>query len=471
MKRFIPIPDSLYSKLFYLSSFIFLTSCEPKVDIPEPSAGTADFSSYVAIGGSYTAGFADGALSKQGQLASFPNLLAQQMQLAGGGDFNQPLLKGDKGTYPDYDKTKPDGYKLTLPRFILVKEPDCKGEIGILPERLDSIGDDEIDLNDPSQRIAEPGKVFHNVGIPAMKAFHALFPGYADLSFYLNNLPFSPYFWRFATDPQLTRVIDEAIAAQPTFFTLEVGMNDVLSYALDGGIGRVNDTREEDISSLDNFEASLNAILDTMKNLGATGVIANVPDITTFPYFTTIEYDALELDAAEADSMNALYPSLGYTFHEGEHNPFVVEEDGVVRTIKPTEFVLLGIDVDSLKCLYLGAYEPIGDEYILSEAEIANVKTFTEGYNQIIAKVAAERNLAVVDLAGFIERIYHETTIEGIDFSAEFGSGGFFSLDGLHPNDRGQALIANEFIKVINRKFGAKLPLLNITEYRGVLFP
>lgn len=469
---FCPLP---FAFCLYLSSFLLLSSCEPKVDTPEPSAGTADFTRYVAIGSSYSSGFADGALSKQGQLSSFPSLLVQQMRLVGGAaTFNIPLLKGDKGTYPD-ENYGPGYYKLTLPRFILVKEADCKGEVNILPERIDTVGDDEIDLSDNSQRIFEPGKIFHHLGIPAMKSFHFNNPGYAKVYNHTVHLPFSPYFWRFAPEPlDFATVFSIELVAKPTFFTFELGMSDVLSYAIDGGTGRVGGSGNEDITPVARFTSALGQILDSLVSQGAKGVVANVPDITTFPYFTTIEFDALDLSAGKADSMNAMYASnsnVGSIFHEGEHNPFVIKEDGVIRTIKPTEFVLLGVDVDSLKCMNLGAYHPISDEFILSEEEIESIKTFTADYNDIIQSLANEHGFPVVDLSGFMNRIYNETTIEGIDFSAEFASGGFFSLDGLHPSDRGQALLANEFIKVINEEFGAQLPLLNITQYRGVLFP
>ena len=43
-----------------------------------------------------------------------------------------------------------------------------------------------------------------------------------------------------------------------------------------------------------------------------------------------------------------------------------------------------------------------------------------------------------------------------------------FSLDGVHPNARGYAVIANEIIKVINREFKTNLPLKNASYYPGI---
>jgi len=43
-----------------------------------------------------------------------------------------------------------------------------------------------------------------------------------------------------------------------------------------------------------------------------------------------------------------------------------------------------------------------------------------------------------------------------------------FSLDGVHPNARGYAVISNEIIKVINREFKANLPLHNEIYFPGI---
>lgn len=61
------------------------------------TSGEADFTKYVTVGNSLTAGFADGALYLDGQLNSYPNIIAGQMQLAGGGEFNQPLVNDNTG--------------------------------------------------------------------------------------------------------------------------------------------------------------------------------------------------------------------------------------------------------------------------------------------------------------------------------------------------------------------------------------
>ena len=54
------------------------------------TAGSADFSKYVAVGNSLCAGYSDNALFRAGQENSYPNILSQQFALVGGGEFKIP---------------------------------------------------------------------------------------------------------------------------------------------------------------------------------------------------------------------------------------------------------------------------------------------------------------------------------------------------------------------------------------------
>jgi hypothetical protein len=56
-------------------------------------------------------------------------------------------------------------------------------------------------------------------------------------------------------------------------------------------------------------------------------------------------------------------------------------------------------------------------------------------------------------------------------YSNQFITGGFFSLDGIHPTPRASAIVANAFIKAINAQYGASVPLANVNDYNGVVFP
>ena len=74
-----------------------LTSCDPEIDTFQPTTGAElDLTKYVAVGNSLTAGFGDNGLYREGQLNSYPAILAQQFQTVGGGNFVQPLFTEDQ---------------------------------------------------------------------------------------------------------------------------------------------------------------------------------------------------------------------------------------------------------------------------------------------------------------------------------------------------------------------------------------
>jgi hypothetical protein len=55
--------------------------------------------------------------------------------------------------------------------------------------------------------------------------------------------------------------------------------------------------------------------------------------------------------------------------------------------------------------------------------------------------------------------------------SAKFVSGGAYSLDAIHLNAKGNALLANEFIKAINNKYKSTIPQVNAGKYNATFFP
>jgi lysophospholipase L1-like esterase len=65
----------------------------------------------------------------------------------------------------------------------------------------------------------------------------------------------------------------------------------------------------------------------------------------------------------------------------------------------------------------------------------------------------------------------HGILVDGVSANSSYISGGIFSLDGVHLTPRGYAIVANEYIKAINKTYNASIPTVNISNYRGVKFP
>jgi hypothetical protein len=165
---------------------------------------------------------------------------------------------------------------------------------------------------------------------------------------------------------------------------------------------------------------------------------------------------------------------LGYFFEVGPNAFTMIDpaaNDFQVRQVLQGELLLLSIPLDSVRCNQMGSIFPFRNEFVLSFEEQNYLNYMTNAYNEVIRAVAASYNLAVVETNSFYQKLFTGFTYNGVNFTAQFVSGGAFSLDGIHLNAKGNALLANEFIRAINVHYGAKIPELNAGVYPGVLFP
>jgi hypothetical protein len=88
--------------IYIVAGLVWLSACKPNVDTFKPSKGGADFTRYISVGNSLTAGYADGGLYLAGQMVSYPSIMAQQMQAVGGGSFTQPLFSSAQANGSGY---------------------------------------------------------------------------------------------------------------------------------------------------------------------------------------------------------------------------------------------------------------------------------------------------------------------------------------------------------------------------------
>lgn len=467
------------SLLFLIPLAAILYSCEPEFKdeiVFEP--GEADFRNYVAIGNSLTAGFQSNALSREGQINSYPAILAQQFAMVEEGmvSFRQPLLPEGPGVGPVGNAKLVLGYDTT----------SCTGEVSLGPVPAAESGQKEVFL--PSNWIGANGP-YYNLGVPGITVAEVSQGG-------LQNL----FYLRFATDPSKS-ILTTAVDLNPTFFSLWIGNNDVLSYATEGG-------EKGAITDETTFRNELNEIVDTLVAKQAEGVIANVPAITSVPFFNTIPWNGLTLDANTATQLNFLYKwyndaldaavdSDNLSAEEAESreihftagaNAFVIVDNDMTdlsainipnyRQIRSSELLTLRLPLDQVKCNGLGSYDqqnaqenPITEDFVLDEQEIDNIENAIDSYNRHIEFLANTYGLALVDTYSLIKEFERGVSYDGVDYSTEFVTGGLFSLDGVHPNSRGYAIIANAHIDAINAHFNANIPKVNVNDYVGTSFP
>jgi hypothetical protein len=113
----------------------------------------------------------------------------------------------------------------------------------------------------------------------------------------------------------------------------------------------------------------------------------------------------------------------------------------------------------------------IHDRYALDASEVQIINTAISEYNSVIQQKATQYGLALVDMNAFFKTVESGINWNGVAYDAEFVSGGFFSLDGYHPNQKGYGMLTNEFIKAINTQYNAVIPTTNCVGCVGIKFP
>ena len=453
-------------KLFYCHIIalllIAMMACKPKEPMLSVHSGTADFSNFVAIGDGHTAGYMDDALSIHGQQNALGTLLQTQLQLAGANPTILPWL----------DPLNVGINTQQQARLILGYKTDCMGVQALSPIRFSAQGE-VVSL---TQSAYIPNQKHSNYGIPGLRMIDMVSTAFGNI-----NLPqYNAFFARMSKDQfnfpgsgNFSSVQDNIFdGGNPTFCSIYLGIEDVLPYARSGAT-------QNPMSPLAGFpglgfEESLTQLCGQLYSQNVKAVVGTIPDITQMPYFTTIPYNGLNLDAEKVASLNQIYGPLGFSFTVGS-NPFMIEDPSAgmfgVRPMLPGELILLSVPLDSVKCHQMGSVFPLRNEFVLTLDEIQQVQARTLAFNQSIRSHANNVGFAIVETAPFYERLQTGFVFNGVSLSAKFVSGGAFSLDGIHLNARGNALLTNEFLKAINQKFKSNIPLLNALNYNGVLFP
>lgn len=482
------------------------------------SAGAElDLSTYVAVGDSLTAGFADGTVYLDGQINSFPNIIASSFALAGGGEFTQPLVNDNLGGLVAGGAPiaipggAADGF---LTRLVVLDSTGAPGRqpgTTVTPERTTDLAGAGLVNGDAP---------FNNLGVPGARIIELASPLLAG----------NPFYGRFASNPGVSSVISDAIGEPtrvPTFFSLWAGNNDALGFATSGGVGGLGavgagpfDT--QDITNPLVFQNAFNGIIDALAPPGDTdirGVVVNIPAIEDIPFFTTVPSDSIALDAATAEAVmggfaaynGGIQAALGggaitedeaasrtISFAAGNNGVLILDEGLTdlstfmlpnLRQATANDSILLtsaggiGVQLDGNPQTTVGVSVPLGvsenpdaafslaslfspdvilaaDAAILTATELQLLDENISAYNNIIeTRVADDSRLALYDAAADLADLSDE---DGLSFgtgsiSSQFVFGGGFSLDGVHPTATGYAVIANGIIDAINAEFGASL--------------
>ncbi len=428
MKKF-----SIIILAVFVAAF-FINGCENRSELVEPTVktGSVDFSTFVTIGNSLTAGYQSGALYESSQKYSIGNIISMQVK---GQTFEQPIIS-DPGIAGRMEVA-------SLSPFSLVENPE---------------------MGSPTN--TGYAKPYNNLGIPGILLVDALETRQSP-SEYSGENPFIDIVLR----GQGT-VVEQALSLQPTFITAWLGNNDILGYATSGGLLPHTPTAT--------FAFLYNTFAGALASSGAKVMVATIPDVTGIPFFLTVGPGV----GQALKDMQAGNPAIMGLFYQTSTAYGLATPDDLLQG--KTLMTLTGSSATQYLGDVTGAYynatgapvppgvdisqpfglhpaNPFPNQYVLDPTELAETQSVIKSFNTSIRNAAAQYGFAVADIYAFFNRVAEEGyDINGLHMTNTYVTGGVFSLDGVHPTSRGYAVIANQFISAINAKFGSQIRWIDV---------
>ena len=380
---------------------------------PAQSQGQPDFTLYMALGDSLTAGYSSGSLVVTHQRNSVPALIARQ---AGVPSFDQPLI------------SEP-GLPAELTLVSLVPTPV------ISPKSATPGGPTNPGLARP----------YNNLGVPGASSADALTRTRDDPGSVIR-------FHDIVLRGRGTQVA-QIVGSRPTFVTLWIGNADVLGAAVRGrAIDGVT------LTPAPVFREAYGQIVGALKATGARIVAANLPDVTSIPFVRTIPPFVVD-------------PATGEPVRVGGQTIPLIGPNGPLPstafvTLAASPLLAQGHGIPAP----FGRGTPLPDEVILDPAEVAIIQERVSANNRAIDEICRAAGMPVLDIHGLLRELSTTgRTIGGVTLTSAFLIGGVFSYDGVHPSDLGYALAANEWIRVINEN-GGRLPPVDLGPFMGLSF-
>ncbi len=389
--------------------------------LPPAYAGGAMFARYVSFGNSITAGFQSCGLNDSLQRLAYPVLLARAM----GTTFYYPRIN----------------YVPTANLF------GCPSPITFI-------------FTNPPTRLGPPTAPPCSLRSPNLPPYlnNVAFPG-ADVLELLNTNYAPPQPPPSATDAYKLFLLggrtelQRAREVSPTFVTVWIGNNDVLSAILDTG----DAGQAADITPPATFTTRFNALMDSIDSFGSVqgGVLLGVVQVTGAPYVSQgrVYFAAQAAIPTMTVLPNCLaFQPLSATDTAFVYVPFHYGAPIVARAAA-------GV-ADTLDC---------SNSHVISVPEAVNMISTVAQYNATIAQAAGARGWGYLDPNPLLKAFAADTNRirpfphfppnpaapDSISVNAPFGNA--LSRDGIHPSTSTQLLIAQILRDSINAKYGSAI--------------
>ena len=374
----------------------------------------------ISVGGGLTAGAREGGLHRNGQLTSFPNLMSIQMKA----DFAQPIF--GENEFNGFGFKVLSSMSNGVPKYNTVSN-----NLALLKT------DPVIELN--------PYKgEFNNWGVP--------FAGRNDLRFDRDLVPVSylnlsnPYKSRILpniTEQGNNNIEYKILNQRYDFVIIESGLDNYIYSLLTGGRSK--------FTGSPNFRPDpYVTIMEYTNSIGAKSIIANMPDITDFPFINYIlPKDIRKINQAE------LYVKSG--------SSVISVQDGCFLLPNSLTDSLMSPKIESNKKRGLAFNNPLEADEVYTLDELSGLKNQLETDNKAILLYANYYKVPVVDLYTLFKKVSSEIFVT--DDGIRVNKANFFSSDGIFPSAFGQAIIANEYIKIINEYYKTDISLIKTAYY------
>jgi lysophospholipase L1-like esterase len=379
-----------------------------------PAVAQVDFSSYVALGDSITAGFASASMMDWYQDRSYPAVLAQQ---AGVDDFEQPYIS-EPGIGPIYELVS------------LAPQPVIQ-PVGLEPGM--------------PTNATYPG-IYNNLGIPTATLYDMIFQT-GDINNLLQG-NFDTVIFDIVLRNGVNTALEQAIGSAPTFMTVWIGSNDVLPAVMAGTpIDGITMTPVDVFAGL---YGNAVGVLNTTTT--ADIVFLNVPYVTEIPFVTSLD-PFVDI------------PDLGRWYLMADTGP-----------LSDDDFLTLGAGALIAQGYGLPGGPPLPDNLniftgepgvVLRADEVALINAQVDGYNVAIDQAAVAFGYPVFDVNELFADLTsgaHVPMYGGVTLSTQFLLGGIFSYDGIHPQHIGSALLADELIQFINAEYGSEIARVDMAQ-------
>ncbi|MBC6696658.1 hypothetical protein [Hymenobacter sp. BT190] len=428
------------------SALLLLAGCSPDQPVPALSSNGLDLTRYVAVGDSYTAGFADGGLTSASQSYSYANLIAGQFtKVDANATFTQPLLASGAGTgYLTLTGFDANG----LPRTARVKPASTSARF------INTAGCNGADTLYLYPRAATT--LPQNLGVPGLRLSQIGIAGIGNTA-NLNRVGlFNPYFERLlpANDNRTYLQVVTSASANASFFTFFAGLDDLLPYVVSGGsCGPLPDASA--------LTANARLLLAQLSAGGRPGVVALPPSLFTLPVLRL----SRGLDVQQRLRQNSA---------TANDTLFVRTFTGAIQAVSGEDYVLPNGQrrIGRLESVtgapqtrpYGSRQNPVTGADVLDYLEVARISQVAEDFRTGMLGLANTTfRLPLLDTNdALFSQVAGNINVNGVNYTPELVRGNFYSLDRITLTPRGNALLANLFLRKINESYNTSIPLINV---------